>query len=712
MSELGKTNASFAGSRFEASIPYLAPIAVASIAIALASPATLIVILTDGAWPAAIILSAAGWGAWPAKSLTRNAKNGGQEFAVATAIGMGLMAAMALSLGVMGLLSRTIALVLVGLGLVLGISRLAVFATGNQVSVGNTTEPALANSTAKRQQAVKIAVLLPLAVPIFVALAGATLPPGLLWREEAGGYDVLEYHLQVQREYFERGRIEFLPHNVYASFPQQIEIFYLLLMHLTGSAVDAAIPAQVFHVLLGGLAVAAFAAWLPAGWPRLCGVVTLGCTPWLAYLGCLAYVENGVLFFAAVAFGIIADWIRGERLALASSLVAGLCAGMAGGCKYTAIVFVGVAAALCALVFMQETISRKCRVLGVFFTAGLVGISPWLIRNIAFTGNPVYPFAYSQLGGTGWSEEQAVQWSRGHALSTGRARTAWGELVFGMFGGFERPQYFTTPFGVLPLGFVAGMYFLISRGTGARPMAYWLSLATLIAVGWAAATQVAGRLAVPVVIPLAALIANLSARYRSAGIGVAMLGAIVGAALVYGTWSHANHDFQRRVGVSIGELAGQSELFVQNHPYNAILPADSRLYLVGDAAVFYVQRRMNYFTAFNRDPWLEYSAHAEAGASVEWLRDCGITHVVFNWNEIERLRRTYGFSDRATRAWAKKLGQAGLLPIATPSGWAASLNGIDIYSVTAGQSTGPSAGPTNHTDIGGSNILASVRSQD
>jgi hypothetical protein len=35
------------------------------------------------------------------------------------------------------------------------------------------------------------------------------------------------------REYFDTGRITFfLPHNVFASFPQQVELLYLLLMHL------------------------------------------------------------------------------------------------------------------------------------------------------------------------------------------------------------------------------------------------------------------------------------------------------------------------------------------------------------------------------------------------------------------------------------------------------------------------------------------------
>ncbi len=694
-----------------AGIPYVLPFCIAVLAIALTNPGTLVVILTDGFWPAAIVLGAAGWGAWPAKWLLRDAKNFWQQCAAAAAIGFGVMAVLTLSLGVFGLLSRPAAWLLIGVGIAFGIWRLAL-STGEGSRVGRTVGPGEADPTTRYRWVIRIAALLPLGVPIYVALCGAAIPPGILWRDEAGGYDVLEYHLQVQREYFEQGRIAFLAHNVYASFPQQVEIFYLLLMHLEGDAVQAAIPAQLFHVLLGGLAVAAFAAWLPPGWPRLCGAVTMGCTPWLGYLGCIAYVENGMLFFASITFGILADWVRGERPAPGAALAAGLCAGMAGGCKYTAIVFVGAMGAVCALVFVRDTFARRCRLIGLFLIALLVGVSPWLVRNTAFTGNPVYPFAYSMFGGNGWSEGQAAQWSRGHAVSTGRITVAWREFFLGKFGGREQTQFFATLFGVLPLGIVFGLIVLCSRPPTARLVAFWLTLAILMLVTWAASTQVAGRLAVAVVIPLSALVASLVARHQKTGTIAAFLVAVIGSAILYGTWSHADRDLRRRVGVSLGELAGQSDLFVRNHPYNAVLPIDARLWLVGDAAVLYVQRRMRYFTAFNRDSWLEFSSNVEPSASVMWLRERGITHVVFNWGEIERLRRTYGFSDRASREWERELERAGLRPIAIPAEWLTSLKGIDIYSVTTDQSTSPVSGPTNLSGISGSNMLARVRSED
>ena len=41
-------------------------------------------------------------------------------------------------------------------------------------------------------------------------------------------FDAIEYHLQGPKEYFQAGRIMFLPHNVYTSMPFNVEMLHLL----------------------------------------------------------------------------------------------------------------------------------------------------------------------------------------------------------------------------------------------------------------------------------------------------------------------------------------------------------------------------------------------------------------------------------------------------------------------------------------------------
>ena len=45
-------------------------------------------------------------------------------------------------------------------------------------------------------------------------------------------FDALEYHLQGPKEYYQAGRIAFLPHNVYTSMPFNVEMLHLLGMEV------------------------------------------------------------------------------------------------------------------------------------------------------------------------------------------------------------------------------------------------------------------------------------------------------------------------------------------------------------------------------------------------------------------------------------------------------------------------------------------------
>jgi hypothetical protein len=67
-----------------------------------------------------------------------------------------------------------------------------------------------------------------LALPFVVAiLLAAMLPPR--------DFDVCEYHLQAPKEFFQHGKIRFLPHNVYANMAMGTEMLSLLSMVIAGN---------------------------------------------------------------------------------------------------------------------------------------------------------------------------------------------------------------------------------------------------------------------------------------------------------------------------------------------------------------------------------------------------------------------------------------------------------------------------------------------
>jgi len=650
------------------------------------APTMWIVLTYDGLYVAALLAAAAGWGTWPVAwalrpqpELSRGALGG----CLAIALGLGVLALATLALGVAGLLHGPVAWALLGGGFALGLLRIVL-------------RPAPADPTsvedARRHLAERItaAVLLTVALagPLAVMLFGASLPPGLLWQDEARGYDVLEYHLEAPREYFDAGRIIFLPHNVYASFPQQMEMLYLLLMYLLGGAHSAATAAQYLHAMCGVLAVLTLAVALPSGWPRVLAAMVAGAVPWLPYLGCLAYVENGMLYFAAAAAAVVVVRLRNRDHAggARAALLAGLYAGLAGGCKYTALLF--VAAALGVAWFLVSLGARKrhhparsSRLIALIcYSVGiLLSFAPWLIRNTVFTGNPVYPFAYSWFGGRAWSAAQAEQWTRGHQLPdadrsfAGRLRVAGRELIGTIARDpvEQRTRFHPSLFGLvlLTLGLLGALY---SRS---RIAAFGLIWTVLVLLGWATLTHMPGRFVLPIVVPLALLAGDSLVERAPGGRGVhhrkywipgplalALAGALFNSATLFGRLWQEDRAWIARTNVPYASLVGRQDVMIETDPLNlAISDPKAHVWLVGRANVFYILPRCHYTVVFNRDPWLEFAAAgADPAACVAWLRRQNVTHVVFSWAEIDRLRSTYGFPDVVTRDWAEQLAAAGL----------------------------------------------------
>ena len=82
-------------------------------------------------------------------------------------------------------------------------------------------------------------------------------------------------------------------------------------------------------------------------------------------------------------------------------VIAGLMAGFACGCKLTGVptvlVALPVAAVLAALVgrFPRNLLPRLITAFVVYVAVGAAAFAPWLVRNQAWAGNPVFPEAAS-----------------------------------------------------------------------------------------------------------------------------------------------------------------------------------------------------------------------------------------------------------------------------------------------------------------------------
>lgn len=618
--------------------------------VGLLSPDALVLVCRHGTTAIAIFGSALGWGLvlvrllWPAR-LSR-----WDRVILAGGLGLGLTSIAMLALGSIGVMHRWFWIGFVAIGMALNVRE----------ALALRDDPP--DETHSRMRWLWL-MFLPFAV---LAIVAAALPPGVLWPAEANGYDVLEYHLGAPREYFEAGRIGYLPHNIYSNFPFNVEMVYLLAMVVHGDAIAGGTTAQLVNVLFAVLMVGAVW-WAARPFGRNAGVaaaVLAASCPFVVYLCGVAYVECGMLMYAALALGAVLRGGRAEEPHAARwLLLGGFFAGLACGCKYTGVPAVAVPLAL-AVVWMSKGRRPGLVRSGLVFVAGAIAtFSPWMIKNVVVTGNPVFPLAQSVMpmrDGV-WDSDGAARWQEGHLPDPAergpgaRLKKLWLEVIGNpMFG------------WVVPIGVLGGIGMGRRRG-GARDgcdislAACWLMLG-IGAVVWVGFTHLVGRFAVVLIIPASVLIGAAVERWRlRAPVMVALLIGLAGWNLrtTAGFFTDAHVWELRGVNAgwfSRGEWPGQAHV----PRLNELARGGSKCLMVGDARGYYLDPEVDYCVVFNRNPLAE-AANDGATAALQWLRDQKYEYLYVDWGEMRRLRRSrYGFWKSIDEALIAQLKAQGL----------------------------------------------------
>ena len=667
------------------------------------SPVALLVVLLDGSIAAGVVLSATGLGLWIVRGLRLHRADLRWQLLLAAGLGLGAVSLLVLGLGVLGVLHRWV-----------WVSLLAVFAAGGLWRVRDMRRDCsqVENEYADGSQVWMRWLWLGVIGFGALALLGGTMPPGILWPAEGNGYDVLEYHLGVPREYFEAGRISYLPHNIYSNFPLGVESLYLLTIILRGDPVGAVFSAKLLNVLLGMLAVGGV--WLAGrefgrGSGVVAGLIAASC-PFLTYLSGVAYVENGLLFLAALALGALLRAWRDDakvttlwhrRLGGGNTgetpmqqehymgetpvpqvrwiLASGLLCGLACGCKYTAIpaVFLPLLIAVTWHAVRRQPRQQASRTgygpgLPVVFLLGwAVAFGPWMVKNVAMTGNPVFPLArgaFQERPGV-WNEDDAARWHEGH-LPAPEDRP-WGRRVTRLWHEVIASSQFGP--GIV-LAIAAGIGALFARRRGRSPAKIvdadprgsgvcWLMI-IIGAVFWMGWTHLVGRFAIVLVVP-AAVLAGCCWRLvlgRNARTVVVVL-LVVAFNLFVTVGQFTEWPFLESGAFGSTALMTEGIWPGQKHVprLNSLVSQGHRVLMIGDARRLYLNHGVDYCVVFNRNPFAEAAESRSAEDLTDWLREQDYSYVYVDWGEMWRLRGSrYGFWPSINEGLFARLVQAGL----------------------------------------------------
>lgn len=238
-----------------------------------------------------------------------------------------------------------------------------------------------------------------LAVLVVMALTLALAPPTAT--------DALVYHLAVPKAYLQHHGIINLPNNIYSFFPLQFEMIYLFCLMLKGGAL-AQLAGLGMTLLTLSAMVLFYKRHFSSRYACLVPVVFFA-TPTVWRASSVAYVDAPVAGLLFLAFYAWDRWRLTNREGWFLTMIA--LAACAVASKLTAVIAL-------PLVFLgivlqgrdKGSLARTFRNILLFALAVAVFLSPWLVRNFYYTGNPVAPFLMQFFGGApgiNWDEQRS-----------------------------------------------------------------------------------------------------------------------------------------------------------------------------------------------------------------------------------------------------------------------------------------------------------------
>lgn len=533
-----------------------------------------------------------------------------------------------------------------------------------------------------------------MSVAMGVLLVAATSAPGWLWSSEAHGYDVLEYHLQLPKEWVNAGRITPLPHLAYSFLPNYMEgaFYHLALLSApftpdtSHPALQAAIASQLLHAFITVLAAFVITQlthrWLSAiidparrnlaaTFAPLAGALFIT-LPWTVVTGSMAYNESAAVLCFAAALYLFVD-LSDKSLPMTfwrTALLVGFLTGTAVGAKLTSL---GNIALPLGLVFLYWCWSnrrwRSIIVVALSLTFGAIGaLAPYLIRNAVVlqdlapgSRNVLFPLFTEVLGQAHWSAEQSARWTQAHQVHLDwpdRFARLWSQ-------GFVHVQW-------AGLWFTAVIASIIAITLGPRQLRR-LAIACLLLVlaqlaFWFTFTHMQSRFLITSALPLAVVCATAFVALANAlhtprmRFGLAIIAALwtlgqVAVTVTVFTRERKGAPATYLDGIALRSAAqwnnlepAAQQILLDNASdvfLTIAIPEDRGIYLLGDATPFYILRPVIWHDTWSASPLGNAIRKAPDNpqAWVDELAARGIDYILLNESELHRLSVVDGWYD-------------------------------------------------------------------
>lgn len=584
--------------------------------------------------------SAAGYGSWIASRLMPQASGSGERLIFSLGLGWLAVSLFMMGLGAVQAWSRAGAIAVIAGGLAIGWKTFHWPASWTSGMVDR----------ARRLPRLP-AVLLALSTGISIVMAFAPITY----------YDSLVYHLALPQAYRQAGGWVGWPDLIYSAFPQNMEMLWLLGLLLAQDPLVNLLGVSIAASLLG--AVHAFGMRYVGRDSAWAGTALMAIMPAYLLLSSGGYVDLGLTFFSFLSFFAVCLWRDVPDRKTAA--LAGLLAGAAVGVKYTGGIPAVIGFLLIAFRGHRSTWRANLPHLLVYGASCFLVFLPWMIKNLTYVGNPVFPFFYrwSLAHLNPWVGDAAAGYFRGLAEYEPRPLGILGQLLWDIAmrglefgGGMDALGNFGW---ALLIVLLPGLWLCASRPPVLRLLGLY---AVLFYIPWALTRPVL-RFFIPAA-PVVALLAGFAwsmgieqapAPFRRVGRSMAALMALSGL-LIFGLIAQVTGLLQVPLG-----FQDRRSYLTHTIPYYAAarfvntLPDNVLVYVVGDQRSYYYHRPVIVTPVFNRNPLADWANQASSAESLrERLRAHEVTHLLVVRTEFERLSRSYSIfplDEQGRRNW-------------------------------------------------------------
>ncbi|MCO5297670.1 MAG: hypothetical protein M9921_12510 [Fimbriimonadaceae bacterium] len=473
-----------------------------------------------------------------------------------------------------------------------------------------------------------------LALALLFALVGAITP------SDMSDWDSLAYHLAVPKMWIAAGQISYVSFIHHSNFPLAIDLLYAWGLQWGGES-----GAKAFSVAIFGLGLATLFGLARGRWGARAGWWAALCfagIPAVLWESGTAYIDIGHGLFAGLGLWFVAAWLD-QSEDRTPPVLAGLGLGLAMGSKYTGLQSLAVGlAVLGAGAVVLGRFREGVRAAALMGVLAVVLAAPWYAKNVAWTGNPVYPFFFERFGGRNWSQPQAdvyrdEQQSFGVGRTeSGRDLTAFGEAVVGLAAASEpfinRGQY---PLGTLGVAVLAGGFLWAFAGLrrGRRLEAAVLASVLLSLALWFVLSQ-QSRYILTLAVPLSILAGGAAVRLRAGPV----LAGVVALQAAYSLWMIKTLLIDDRLPVALGRVT-REEFLTRRVPFYAPSQALNEQVKGGKVAlydeVFGYFLDVPYFWANpGHSSEIPYAALDTGGEYAAALKRQGFTHVYVSLSPV------------------------------------------------------------------------------